>query len=44
MDGFIKVDTQDLISTAEEFNVKGNQVKSITDNMISIIDSLNLNQ
>jgi WXG100 family type VII secretion target len=40
MDGFIKVDTQDLISTAEEFNVKGNQVKSITDNMISIIDSL----
>ena len=29
MDGFIKVDTQDLISTAEEFNVTSQAVASI---------------
>ncbi len=40
MDGIIKVDPQKLISTAEEFNGTGNQVKSLLDNMVSIIDSL----
>jgi len=40
MDGIIKVDPQKLISTAEEFSGTGNQVKTLTDNMISIIDSL----
>ena len=40
MDGIIKVDPQKLISTADEFNGTGGQVKSLTDNMVSIIDSL----
>lgn len=40
MDGIIKVDPQKLISTAEEFSGTGNQVKTLTDNMVSIIDSL----
>lgn len=40
MDGIIKVDPQKLISTSEEFSGTGNQIKSLTDNMISIIDSL----
>jgi WXG100 family type VII secretion target len=40
MEGIIKVDPQKLISTSEEFGSTGSQVKSITDNMISIVDSL----
>lgn len=40
MDGIIKVDPQRLISTADEFNGTGGQVKSVTDQMISIVDSL----
>ena len=40
MDGIIKVDPQQLISTADEFNTTGGQVKSLTDNMVSIIDSM----
>ena len=40
MDGIIKVDPQKLISTSEEFSATGNQVKTLTDNMITIIDSL----
>lgn len=40
MDGIIKVDPQKLISTSEEFRGTGSQVKSLTDNMITIIDSL----
>lgn len=40
MDGIIKVDPQKLISTSEEFSTTGNQVKTLTDNMITIIDSL----
>lgn len=40
MDGIIKVDPQQLISTADEFNATGGQVKSLTDNMVSIVDSL----
>ena len=40
MDGIIKVDPQKLISTSEEFGQTGNQVKTLTDNMITIIDSM----
>lgn len=40
MDGIIKVDPQRLIGTADEFNGTGGQVKAITDQMVSIIDSL----
>lgn len=40
MDGIIKVDPQKLISTADEFNGTGGQVKGLTDQMVSIIDSL----
>lgn len=40
MDGNIKVDPQKLISTADEFNTTGGQVKGLTDQMLSIIDSL----
>lgn len=40
MDGIIKVDPQQLISTADEFSTTNGQVKSITDQMNSIIDSL----
>lgn len=40
MDGFLKVDPQKLISTADEFNTTGGQVKGLTDQMITIIDSL----
>lgn len=40
MEGIIKVDPQKLISTSEEFGTTGGQVKTITDNMMSIIDSL----
>ncbi len=40
MDGIIKVDPQKLISTADEFNGTGGQLKGITDQMISVVDSL----
>lgn len=40
MDGIIKVDPQKLISTADEFNGTGSQIKTLTDNMVSIVDSL----
>lgn len=40
MEGFLKVDPQKLISTADEFNTTGGQVKGLTDQMITIIDSL----
>lgn len=40
MDGIIKVDPQKLISTANEFNSTGGQVKRLTDQMVSTIDSL----
>jgi uncharacterized protein YukE len=40
MEGIIKVDLQKLIGTSEEFGSTGSQVKSITGNMISIVDSL----
>lgn len=40
MEGIIKVDPQKLIGTADEFNGIGGQVKGLTDQMVSIIDSL----
>lgn len=40
MDGIIKVDPQKLMSTADEFSSTGSQVKTLTDNMVSIIDSM----
>lgn len=40
MDGIIKVDPQKLISTADEFNTTGGQVRSLTEQMMSIIDSM----
>lgn len=40
MDGIIKVDPQKLISTANEFDTTGGQVKNLTDQMLSIVDSL----
>lgn len=39
MDGIIKVDPQQLLNTSGEFKATGGQIKSLTDNMISIIDS-----
>jgi WXG100 family type VII secretion target len=40
MEGIIKVDPQKLISTSEQFGTTGSQIKSLTDQMISIVDSL----
>ena len=40
MDGIIKVDPQQLISTADEFNGTNGQIKGLTDQMNSIVDSL----
>ena len=40
MEGIIKVDPQKLISTADSFNGTSGQVKSLTDKMVSIVDSL----
>ena len=40
MQGSIKVDPQKLISTADEFNATGAQVRGLTERMIDIIDSL----
>lgn len=40
MEGILKVDPQKLISTATEFNATGGQVRSLTGEMISIINSL----
>ena len=40
MEGILKVDPQKLISTANEFNATGATVRGLTEQMISIIDSL----
>lgn len=40
MEGTLRVDPQKLISTADEFGTTGGQVKSLTDRMLSIVDSL----
>lgn len=40
MEGTLRVDPQKLISTADEFGAAGGQVRSLTDRMLSIVDSL----
>lgn len=40
MEGTLRVDPQKLISTADEFRTTGGQVRSMTDRMLSIVDSL----
>jgi WXG100 family type VII secretion target len=40
MNGIIKVETSKLTSTANQFNATGNNIKSITSNMTSIVNSL----
>ena len=40
MEGTIKVDTQTLINTAEDFNTKGNQIHTLTTNMLELIKGL----
>lgn len=40
MEGILKVDPQKLISTADEFNTTGGQVHTLTEQMITIVDSL----
>ncbi len=40
MEGILKVDPQKLISTADEFNTTGGQVRTLTEQMITIVDSL----
>ena len=41
MEGIIKVDPSRLISASEEFNGTGGQIRSLTDQMVAIVDSLN---
>ncbi len=40
MDGILKVDPQKLISTADEFNATGTQIKGLTENMMSKVKSM----
>ncbi len=40
MEGILKVDPQKLISTADEFNTTGNQVRTLTEQMVTVVDSL----
>ena len=40
MEGIIKVDPQKLISTANEFNAMGSQVKGLTGEMMSKVTSM----
>lgn len=40
MEGILKVTPEKLISTADEFQTTGGQVRSLTQEMISIIDGL----
>lgn len=40
MEGTLRVDPQKLISTADEFGATGSQIRTLTDQMISITDSL----
>lgn len=40
MEGILKVTPEKLISTAEAFNTTGGQVRSLTQQMIGIIDGL----
>lgn len=41
MDGILKVDPQNLMNTATEFNGIGSQIKGLTQEMMSIIKSMN---
>ncbi len=40
MDGILKVTPEKLISTSEEFNATGVQVRNLTQEMIALVDSL----
>ena len=40
MEGILKVTPERLISTADEFQTTGGQVRNLTQEMISIVDSL----
>ena len=40
MEGILKVTPEKLMSTADEFQTTGGQVRSLTQEMISIVDSL----
>lgn len=40
MEGILKVDPQKLISTSEEFSTIDGQVSTLTEQMVSIVDSL----
>ena len=40
MQGYIKVTPSQLISTADSFNTSAGKVRSITDNMLSIVNGL----
>ena len=40
MEGILKVTPEKLISTAEEFGSTGSQVRNLTQEMISMVDSL----
>lgn len=40
MEGILKVDPQKLITTADEFNTTGGQVRTLTREMVETVDSL----
>lgn len=40
MDGILKVTPEKLISTADEFNQTGTQVRNLTQAMIELVDSM----
>lgn len=40
MDGILKVTPEKLISTAEAFSATGSQVRNLTQEMITLVDSL----
>lgn len=40
MEGILKVTPEKLISTADQFEKTGNQVRNLTQEMISLIDSM----
>jgi len=40
MEGILKVTPEKLISTSDEFNTTGGQIRTLTQNMVSMVDSL----
>lgn len=40
MEGILKVTPEKLMSTADEFNTTGGQIRALTQEMIAVIDSL----